>query len=237
LNTLQEYTPLSHLAGSVAQAGGLASTLPLAVGGNAMRVVRAGLTVALVPLLLAADRDRFTGPLITELLRGVIIGASLGLGAVIVFGAVVGAGSIIDSAFMWAPVADRAGGGSPVGFLYQAAFAAVLFASGGFSAIVGAAAHGSAQIPLHLASLSGIIMLGKVCLSDGVALAAPALFAQFLASLIAGFAARAAPQVGNILMSAPLIWSAVALVLIASSSLLFGRFADLIGELLACYSQ
>jgi type III secretory pathway component EscT len=201
-----------------------------------MRVVRAGLTVALVPLLLAADRDRSVGPLMTEVLHGVIIGASLGLGAVIVFGAVVGAGSIIDTAFMWAPVVDRAGGGSPVGFLYQLAFATVLFSSGGFSAIVGAAAHASAQIPLHLTSLSGIIILGKVCLSDGVALAAPALFAQFIASLIAGFAARAAPQVGSILMSAPLIWSAVALVLIAGSSLLFGRFADLIRELLACYS-
>jgi type III secretory pathway component EscT len=223
----------SHLAGSVAEAVVLASTLPLGVDGGAMRIARTGFTIVLVPVLLAADPQRPVGPMLAEVLRGALIGGALGLSAMIVFGAVVGAGSAIDAALMWAPVSERAGNGSPIGFLYQAGFAAVLFSAGGFTGIIAAVAKASAQLPQALATLKGIAVLGKVCLAHCAALAAPALLAQMIASLLAGLAARAAPQAGSILMSAPLILSAVLLVSIAGSSMLFVRFADLIRDLLA----
>jgi type III secretory pathway component EscT len=225
---------LANLAGSAAEAVALASTVPLGVGGAAMRIARAALTLVLVPVFLAVDQGAVQS-MPAQILGGAAIGAALGLSATIVFGAVVGAGSAIDAALMWAPVSERAGNGSPIGFLYQAAFAVVFFGMGGFVLIAAIAAAATVQLPLRLATLHGVARLGALCLSHGVALASPALLAQAIATIVTGLVARAAPQVGSILMSAPLIWSAVMLVLIAGAPLLFGGFAGLVRDLLALY--
>jgi type III secretory pathway component EscT len=224
------------LARAVAEAASLASTLPLGAGGNMVHIVRAAIALVLVPVFLAVQQPGSFEPMLPSVLHGAMIGAALGLGATVVFGAVVGAGSTIDAALMWSPLPDRAAGSSPIAFLYQTAFITAFFASGGFTSIVNTAAHASAHFPVRLETLKGVETLGKLSLAASVTLAAPALLAQTLASVVAGIAARAAPQVGSMMLSAPLICGAVALALLVGASVLFHQFVALVQVLAAFYN-
>ncbi len=225
------------LAASVTQACTFAATLPLAAGGSTMRVARAGLALALVPILLAAHESRPAAPLFEAVASGALIGAAFGLSASVVCGAVSAAGSLIDSSLMWAPFADRAGTGGALAYLYQVAFILVLLQTGGFNAIVNIFARATLQLPLHIATLSGILSLGEAALKESLVLAAPALLAQTLASLLAGILARAAPQVNGMLVSAPIICAAVGLALVAGGSALFISLVEVVRELLAMLAQ
>ncbi len=197
-----------------------------------MRVVRAGLALALIPILLAAHEPRLPAPLFEAVASGALIGAAFGLSATVVSGAVSAAGSLIDAGLMWAPFSDRAGAGGPLAYLYQVVFTLLLLQTGGFNAIVKIFARATSQLPLHVATLSGILSLGEAALKESLVLAAPALLAQTLASLLAGVLARAAPHVNGMFVSAPIICAGVGLALVAGSSVLFIHLSEIVRELL-----
>lgn len=199
--------------------------------------MRAGLALALIPILLAARESRLPVPMWEAVASGALIGAAFGLSATVVCGAVTAAGSLIDAGLMWAPFADRTAADGAVGYLYQVVFGLVLLQSGGFNAIVNIFARTTSQLPLHLATLSGILSLGETALKESLVLAAPALLAQMLASLLAGLLARATPHVNGVLVSAPIICAAVGLALVAGSSPLLMQFTGMVRELVAMLGQ
>lgn len=201
-----------------------------------MRVVRAGLALVLIPILLTARESRPAGTF-EAIASGAFIGAAFGLSATVASGAVTAAGSLIDAGLMWAPLADRAAAGGAIAYLYQVAFSLVFLQSGGFNAVVNVFARASSHLPLHIATLSGILSLGGAALKESLILAAPALLAQMLASLFAGLLARAAPHINGILMSAPLICASVGLALLAGSSALFMHCTAMVRELVAMLSR
>lgn len=217
---------------AVAEAGAFAATVPFPSGGAVMRIARAGLACVLIPLLTISASGSTASELETAI-RGGTAGVAFGLTASIAFSAAGAAGGLINAALAWSPLPDRDAAGGELGFVYQLAFVTILLGSGGLSAMVFTLAKASGALPHVLFTVGGIAGLARLATRDALVLAAPALFAQVIATLFAGVAARAAPQIGGLLMTSPLVSVSVGVALLAGAGSLFERFGWIVKASLA----
>ncbi|MDQ6767707.1 MAG: flagellar biosynthetic protein FliR [Candidatus Eremiobacteraeota bacterium] len=219
------------LVAAAAEAAAFAATIPLMPKNAMPRVVRAALTITLVPLLWNADPFRaYTESMTMAVVERAIAGAAFGLAAAIVAGAVNAAGDAIDIALGSPPFAQRAPSGGPIGLLYQLAYAVVLLQSGGLTRIICQLAVAGDALPHPLLNMRGLAALGSASFHASFLLAGPMLFAQALATVAAGIVARAAPQVGGALFSGPLVGAAVLCTVTVGAAALWPELAELVRQ-------
>ncbi len=201
------------MAGALAEASAFAATAPLLGHQATPRVVRAVLALWLTPLLAIGGPPTSSANLIIVVVERAITGAAFGLGAAIVAGAVIAAGDLIDTALGSPPFLERPAMGGPIARMYQIAFAVTLLQSGGLTALIARLAQAGATLPVHLLGWHGLGALGGASLGASLALAGPALFAQALATIVAGVLARAAPALNGMTFSGSLAPGSVLLAL------------------------
>ncbi len=217
------------LAGAIAAASAFAATVPWFSSGAIPATVRAALALTLTPLLAGrVQASHAQAPLLAALAHGALIGASFGLTAAILAAAAAAAGGAIDNALASPLGADRSAlTRGPVAHLYQIAFSAVFFASGGFNVLVERFADGYLSAPANVASMHGLVMLADSSMRASLTLAGPSLCAQALATVLAGLFARALPQVNGMLLAAPVASAAVLFALTAGSLCLWPELVRL----------
>ena len=226
---------LASLASSAACAVAFAATLPFPPKSVSLRLVRAGLCVALVPLL-CLKALAFSSPrsLVAAVIAEAIVGAGLGLAATVVAGAVGAAADLIDAALGSPPFVERAhSSGGPVALLYELAFACVLLQSGGLTTIMCALLEASATLPRAALSPHAIAAIGSASFQAGLRIAGPALFAQALATFASAIFARAAPQLGGVLFAAPLVCVFVLISVAIGSAMLWPQLADVVRQIVS----
>jgi flagellar biosynthesis protein FliR len=169
--------------------------------------VKVGLSVALSLVMVG----RLDGPsvaafelpgLMAAVAYQVLVGASLGFIVLLVFAAVQSAGAIIDfsAAFSGAVLYDPlAGAGlSPMSRLYQLLATTLLFTSGGYLLFVAGIVRSFEAAPLAGLELGelGELLTGRLAdmVVAAIQIALPLLVALFMAELVLGLVARAAPQ-------------------------------------------
>jgi len=221
------------LSAAVAQAAAFAATVPLMPTGATPRVARAALALVLIPLLWNVTPSRaLVGDPTSALLYGAMSGAMFGLSASVIAGAVGAAGDLIDVALGSPPFAERAPAGGPIARVYQLAYALVLLQSGGLTMMIAEFARASSA--LHpLLTLHGLTALGSASLRTSLLIAGPSLFAQALATLIAGILSRVAPHIGGMLFSAPLVSVSVLFAVTIGSFVLRSELIDLVRQMIA----
>jgi len=220
------------LSAAVAQAIAFAATVPLMPAGSTPRVARAALAIVLVPLLwsVAPTHAHVVEPT-TALLYGAVSGAMFGLSAAVIASAVGAAGDLIDVALGSPPFAERAPNGGPIARVYQLAYALVLLRTGGLTMMIAEFARASSA--LHpLLTLHALSALGSSSLRTGLLIAGPSLFAQALASLIAGILSRVAPHIGGVLFSAPLISVSVLFAVTIGSLVLWPELMNVVRQMI-----
>lgn len=188
-----------------ARACAFSATAPLAGSGGvpkALRVVLAlALTPAVLPHVLAGDSWQLAA------LENALIGCSFGIAAAAVAAAGAGAGSLVDGVLA-SKVIDReavfGGDGGPFARLFALAFAGVFLASGAMTNMCERFTSASSDV-LLVPTLHGAASLARASFSAALALAAPALVAQCLGTVIAAAAARAAPRINGLMLSSPVV--------------------------------
>jgi len=185
---------------------------PFSTRGVPLRV-RAGLAAALAVVLAPQVRaDMPEGllelaPFISAVVYQVVVGVALGFVVVLLFTAFQAGGELVDffSGFGAAQLFDPFSNSTatPVGRVYQLLTTAILFAINGHLLLV----HGFVQ-SFRAAPLAGLQLdaLGDVLTRNvalfvlaGIEVAAPLLAALFLAEVVLGLLAKAAPQM-NVLV-------------------------------------
>ncbi|MBV8164298.1 MAG: flagellar biosynthetic protein FliR [Candidatus Eremiobacteraeota bacterium] len=222
---------VSAIAGAAAEAVAFVAASPVLPEGTPA-IVRAGVIIAIVPVLLLAERGGYEqAP--SSIFSGALIGAAYGMGASLVAGAVKGAGDLIDAGLGSPPFLSMAKAGGPLQRLYHLAYTLVLFGSGGFSAMVAtlAGAHGLAQYPQ--VDVPRVIGLAVDSMRLCLLLAGPCLFAQALATIVTGLVARVAPSVGGILLGAQLSSASVICALALGATTLGSELLDVVRHTLA----
>jgi flagellar biosynthesis protein FliR len=221
------------LSAAVAQAVAFAATVPLMPAGATPRVARAALAFVLIPLLWnVAPWRALVGDPTTALLYGAMSGAVFGLSASVIAGAVGASGDLIDVALGSPPFAERAPTGGPIARVYQLAYALVLLRSGGLTMMIAEFARASSA--LHpLLTLHGLAALGSASFRTSLLIAGPSLFAQALATLIAGILSRVAPHIGGLLFSAPLVSVSVLFAVTIGSFVLRSELIDVVRQMIA----
>jgi flagellar biosynthetic protein FliR len=166
---------------------GLSLTLALATVGRID--APDDMMLELVPLILAVGYQ-------------VLVGAALGFVVNLIFSAVQSAGALVDysAAFSSGVLYDPfAGAGlSPMARLYQLLATSLLFTSGGYLLFVAGIVRSFEAAPLSGLSLGGLgelltDRLGSMVIA-AIQIALPLLVALFMAELVLGLMARAAPQ-------------------------------------------
>jgi flagellar biosynthesis protein FliR len=228
------WQPSPGLAPAVAQAVAFAATVPLMPAGATPRIARAALAVTLIPFLwnVAPCRSCVGAP-IAAAIYGAMLGAMFGLSATVVAGAVSTAGDLIDVALGSPPFVERAASGGPIARVYQLAFALIFLRSGGLTMMIAEFVHASAALQHPLLTLPGLAALGRASLGTSLLIAGPSLFAQALATLIAGILSRVAPQIGGVLFSAPLISGSVLLAVTVGTFVLRSELVDVVRNTIA----
>ena len=174
--------------------------------------VKVGMSVVLAMLVTPRMTSTLAGLDTASIFMGIIYQAAMGvaLGGIILilFSAVQAAGQLIDfsAAFSSAAVFDpfSQSSSTPVGRLYQMLATLLLFSSGGYLLFIGGVLRSFDAAPM-----SGFD-LGRVgaTLTEGVAnffvaalqIAAPMLAALFMAELLLGLMAKAAPQMNMLIV-------------------------------------
>jgi len=228
------WQPTAGVAAAVAQAAAFAGTVPLMPAGATPRVARAALAVVLIPLLWSIEPSRsHVGEPIAAMLDGAMTGAMFGLSAAVIAGAVTAAGDLIDVALGSPPFAEHAPTGGPIARVYQLAYAVVLLRSGGLLVMIGEFARASAALPHPLLTLHGLAMLASASFRTSLLIAGPSLFAQALATIIAGIFSRVAPQIGGLLFSAPLISGSVLIAVTVGAFVLWSDLTDVVRQMMS----
>jgi flagellar biosynthetic protein FliR len=137
----------------------------------------------------------------------VVVGAALGFIVLMLFSVVQSAGALIDlnAAFSGAVLYDPFGqaGASPMARMYQLLATVILFTSGGHLLLIGGIVRSFQVAPLEgfdLGELGSVLVEGLGgLLVAAIQIALPLLAALFLAEVVLGLLARAAPQM-NVLM-------------------------------------
>lgn len=206
---------MATLGPAIARACGFAATVPLAGSGAVPRVVRGALAIALVPPVMANADTATHGASLSGIAREAFVGASFGLAASIVAAAAAAAGALVDSSLAMRPSGrESVFGGSegPFGRLYSLAFAAAFASSGALTAVC-ARFVGASSSPAFDVSVRGAAALAAASVGSALDIAAPAIAAQFVATLVAAIAARAASGLSGLSLASPL---ATATVLVAA---------------------
>lgn len=141
-------------------------------------------------------------PLIMAVGYQVLVGAALGFVVMLVFAAVQSAGALVDysaafsSAVLYDPLAGS--GQSPMARLYQLLATTLLFTSGGHLLFVAGIMRSFEAAPLSGLSLGelGELLTSRLggMVVAAIQIALPLLVALFMAELVLGLMARAAPQ-------------------------------------------
>jgi len=213
---------------ALARASAFAALAPLAGSGAVPRVVRAALALTLVPAIAAhlARSDAVLVPL--SWLREAAMGAAFGIAASIIASAASAGGSLVDGSLALRPFGRETvfrGAGGPFERIYSLAFAAVFVASGALTHLCGrfvaassiASAVPAASVPALVGSMVEI----------SLDLAAPAIAAQVLGTLVAAAAARASPRVNGLMLASPVVTTLAMLAIFACLAPTMRVLADL----------
>lgn len=205
----------------------LAATMPLPFSGAAPRLVRAALAIALVPALaasLSGASGRTWTDLTAQAFAAAALGAGVGVCASVVAAGASAAGALIDGALASQPFGGEAFSGStgPFGRLYAVAFAATFFGSGAFDVVVEHLAEALRAASPHAFSAAAVAALASACFAAALTLAAPAIGAQLLSSLVAGTVARTAQIPGAMFLTAALVVVVALPALLAGAGPLWG---------------
>lgn len=201
-----------------------------------------GLTVALVPI---ADRHvealpDGTVPFVLALLRELVFGTLLAVTASVPLLSLEQSGRLVDAlrgaqGDVAGPAGERT---SPMG-LFSLLFGTTLFlVLGGHRLVLGALAHGVAEIPPGSGpgSASSLFEVGRLLvlsLELAVAFAAPALVALFATDVALGLVARSASNIPMHFAGMPLRAAVGLFAVLLSLSLLVPQLAELFAEAVA----
>ena len=211
---------ISPLLIGFARCAAFAGTMPLASSGMLARFVRPALALTLTPIAVAHDGTQTAAgtSLYVALPVAVLWGAALGLSASVVAAAAAAAGGLID-AVLGAQFIAYGGSSNSSGVfarLFSIAFAALFFLRGAATALIAGVA-GSGPLPAHAPPASAAVALGRLCIEWALMLAAPALCAQFFATMLCCGIARVAPRINGMLLNAPLAWGCVLVAVFAGA--------------------
>jgi flagellar biosynthesis protein FliR len=214
------FAPAAWVA-AFARSSAFAASVPLGGSGAVPKAVRAvlalTLTPAIVPYVSVVDRGRFPE---AALVADAIVGAAFGLSAALIAAAAASAGSLIDATLASTAVIGReavfGSGGGPIARLYSLAFAAAFFGSGAMTHLCERFVMASSDAAIA-PTLQGAIELVRACCDASIGLAAPAIVAQLLGTIVAAASARAAPRINGLMLSSPLVTALALLSLLAAA--------------------
>ena len=202
-----------------ARAASFAATAPLAGSGAVPRAVRAVLAISLTPAIARhLLNDAMRDPASAGWLDNALIGAAFGVAASAAAAAVGSAGAIVDGALTSKIVGgdtSSSGSGGPFSHLFALAFASAFIGTGALTHMCErfvAASSGASLVPSAL----GAIALARSCVSAALALAAPAIVAQLVGTIVAGMTARAAPRINGLMLLSPIASALVLLSMLAA---------------------
>lgn len=212
-----------------ARATTFAATVPLVGSGAVPRIVRAAFALTLTPAI--AVRLTHDGSVSHGLawIGNAALGAAYGLTASMLAAAASAAGSLIDGSLSMRPFgrdAVLAGDGGPFERVLSLGFGLALLATGGMTQMCCrfVAASSSAVLEFTAGDLARLAMS---CATSGLDIAAPAIAAQALGTLIAAAAARAAPRVNGLMLASPLVTALVLMAMLACSAPILHALIDL----------
>jgi flagellar biosynthesis protein FliR len=213
------------------RASAFAATAPLAASGAVPKLVRASL--GLVLTFVVATHMAHVGacgarPSGLAFATNAAVGFSFGIAASAVAAAASAAGSMIDAAMASQALGREAvlgGSGGPFARIFALGFALAFFATGSMAYLCRRFVDASSAVPAT-PSIAHVADLAKASTEAALAIAAPAICAQVLATIVAAFVARAAPRINGLMLASP---AASALVLIG----LFAAAPEVLAHLAA----
>ena len=215
-----------------ARCGGLLAVVPpLNVRGFPVLLrlgIAAVLAIALLPTVEVAPGLEALSPAgyLALLLQEAALGLTAGLAAALVYWSFLIAGQLLDSILGAGDAAARAQGRGPLAGLIYLIAAAALVAADGHHWLLAALARGMQTLPpgggWSVAGLAGVPEAAGVMLWTGVALAAPALAAIYVAEGALAAFDRIAPGLGLAEAGPAVRWTSGLLGLIVSAPLLAG---------------
>jgi flagellar biosynthesis protein FliR len=223
-----------------ARSSAFSATVPLGGSGSVPRALRAVLALSLTPAVVphistlhgagftdtAFNGASFVG---AAFAAEALIGAAFGLSAAVIAAAASSAGSFIDAMLASSAVTGNEGAfgnGGPVGRLYSLAFGAAFFNCGAMTHLCERFVTASSQASIA-PTLHGAVELVRACCDASIGLAAPAIVAQVLGTIVAAASARAAPRVNGSMLSSPLVTALVLVSLLAAAPSTFAHVTAL----------
>ena len=215
--------PISSAAwiAAFARAAAFAASVPLGASGAIPNAVRAVLAIGLTPAIVShveAGARRDVAP--EDIAINALVGIAFGLAATVVAAAVSSAGALLDATLASAAVIGRdplgGSGGGPMARLYSLAFGVAFFSSGAMTHLCERFASAAPAAAAGIDAASAVALV-RACFASALSLAAPAIVAQLLGTIVAAFTARAAPRVNGLMLSSPLV-SALLLVMVLAAA-------------------
>ena len=215
-----------------ARASAFAVTAPLAASGAVPKTVRASL--ALVLMMVVATRFVHDGSC-DQSSNGVsfaanaIVGFSFGIAASALAAAASAAGTLIDAAMAAQAIGREVvlgGSGGPIARVFALGFAFAFFATGSMTHLCGRFVEMSGALP----AMPTIANAGELAMASTKAaldIAAPAICAQVLATIVTAFIARAAPRVNGLMLASPAAAALVLLGLLSAAPVVLAHLAAL----------
>lgn len=234
MNAWVEQAPLLGLL--FARCGGMLAVIPpLNVRGFPVLLrpgIAAVIAVALLPAAEVAGGSSTLSAIayLALLLQEAALGLAAGLAGALVFWSFLIAGQLLDAVLGTSDARERASGRGPFAGLVYLLAAVALVAADGHHWLLRALAGGLKTLPLgggwSIAGLPGLLEAGSVMLWTGVAIAAPALAAIYVADVALAAFDRVAPGLGLADAAPAVRWTSGLLGLIVSAPLLAGVVAD-----------
>ncbi|MFP4248420.1 MAG: flagellar biosynthetic protein FliR [Armatimonadota bacterium] len=230
---MDEWLAQAPLLGLVfARCGGLLAVIPpLNTPGFPVPLrlgLAAALAIALMPAASVPDGLAAVPPLgyAALLVQEAALGLSAGFAGALAFWGFLIAGQLLDSLLGAGEARARAQGRGPLAGLVYLLAAAALLAADGHHWLLGALARGVQTLPIGggwtVAGLPGLLEAAGVMLWTGVAIAAPALAAIYVAELSLAAFDRIAPGIGLADAAPAVRWTSGLLGLMVSAPLLAG---------------
>lgn len=214
-----------------ARSSAFAATVPFGGSGSIPKALRAVLAISLTPAIVAhVSMFRQSGSPGAAFAGEALVGAAFGLSAALIAAAATAAGSLIDAALASTAVIGResvfGAEGGPIARLYALAFGAAFLGSGAMTHLCERFVTASSDAAIA-PTAQGAVALVRACCDASIALAAPAIVAQVLGTIVAAASARAAPRVNGLMLSSPLITALALASLLAASPSTFERLIAL----------
>ena len=213
-----------------ARASAFAATAPLAGSGAVPNTVRAALALTLTYAVAAHLGGRpFQGTVEAAFIENAVVGAAFGIGAAGLAAAAASAGSIVDGILASRIVGREpvfGGAAGPFSHLYSLGFATAFIGSGAMTRVCERFAAASSAT-VFTPTINGAAALGRASLESALDIAAPAILAQLLGTIVAAVAARAAPRINGLALSSPLVTVLLLLMLLAGVPATFAKLVAL----------